>query len=60
MGRAARQDDRHVPRTRESRAAAASRPCAPRCPPIRGVIVLTLKLFGETLKAPRTLAVWHG
>ncbi|TQE29439.1 hypothetical protein Sipo8835_24425 [Streptomyces ipomoeae] len=30
------------------------------CPPIRGVIVLTVKLFGETLKAPRTLAVWHG
>ncbi len=23
-------------------------------PPIRGVIVLTVKLFGETLKAPRT------
>ncbi|AWK10955.1 hypothetical protein DDQ41_20870 [Streptomyces spongiicola] len=37
-------------------------PCAPRPParapsPIRGVIVLTVKLFGETLEAPRTLAV---
>ena len=29
-------------------------------PPIRGVIVLTVKLFGETLKAPRTFAVWRG
>ncbi|MBD0711296.1 hypothetical protein BU197_23870 [Streptomyces sp. CBMA291] len=25
----------------------------------RGVIVLTVKLFGETLEAPRTLAVWQ-
>ncbi|GHI94696.1 hypothetical protein TPA0905_41670 [Streptomyces olivaceus] len=37
-----------------------SRPRAPGRPSIRGVIVLTVKLFGETLKAPRTLAVWHG
>ncbi|PSJ24061.1 hypothetical protein B7P34_35440 [Streptosporangium nondiastaticum] len=28
-------------------------------PRIRGVIVLTVKPFGETLEAPRTLAVWH-
>ncbi|MFF5717857.1 hypothetical protein [Streptomyces buecherae] len=26
---------------------------------IRGVIVLTVKLFGETLETPRTLTVWH-
>ncbi|MZD53839.1 hypothetical protein GTX07_08305 [Streptomyces sp. SID5606] len=45
---------------RRSRSAAASRPRAPGRPSIRGVIVLTVKLFGETLKAPRTLAVWHG
>lgn len=25
----------------------------------RGVIVLTVKLFGETLEAPRTFAVWQ-
>ncbi|TSB25137.1 hypothetical protein FNJ62_13285 [Streptomyces benahoarensis] len=31
-----------------------------RCPAIRGVIVLTVKTFGETLESPRTLAVWHG
>ncbi|RSN57664.1 hypothetical protein DMH12_12720 [Streptomyces sp. WAC 04229] len=45
---------------RRSRSVAASRPHAPGRPSIRGVIVLTVKLFGETLKAPRTLAVWHG
>ncbi|TXS22578.1 hypothetical protein EAO71_24010 [Streptomyces sp. ms191] len=28
-------------------------------PLIRGVIVLTVKLFGETLESPRTLAVWQ-
>ncbi|PWJ08987.1 hypothetical protein DKG34_05405 [Streptomyces sp. NWU49] len=48
------------PRTRRPRGTALARPCTPGCPPIRGVIVLTVKLFGETLKAPRTLAVWHG
>ncbi|PWI06848.1 hypothetical protein DIZ27_31005 [Streptomyces sp. NWU339] len=43
-----------------SGAATARQPCTLGHPPIRGVIVLTVKLFGETLKAPRTLAVWHG
>lgn len=32
----------------------------PRVRPLeRRVIVLTVKLFGETLEAPRTLAVWQ-
>ncbi|AQS67333.1 hypothetical protein B1H29_10680 [Streptomyces pactum] len=48
------------PGARRSRRVAVSRPRATGRPPIRGVIVLTVKLFGETLKAPRTLAVWHG
>ncbi|RXS64553.1 hypothetical protein FS847_26500 [Streptomyces sp. ISID311] len=39
--------------------AAPSRPRTLRCPRIRGVIVLTVKPFGETLESPRTLAVWH-
>ncbi|MER5357095.1 hypothetical protein [Streptomyces sp. NPDC002785] len=34
-------------------------PRAPGPPPLQGVIVLTVKLFGETLKSPRTLAVWQ-
>jgi len=38
---------------RGSRSAAVSGRAGPGCPPIRGVIVLTVKLFGETLKAPR-------
>ncbi|MPY40982.1 hypothetical protein FNH04_14030 [Streptomyces phyllanthi] len=45
---------------RRSRSAARSGRAPPGCPPLRAVIVLTVKLFGETLKAPRTLAVWHG
>jgi hypothetical protein len=39
--------------------ARCSRPCAPGLPPYAGVIVLTVKLFGESLEAPRTLAVWQ-
>ncbi|MFE9861275.1 hypothetical protein ACFYPZ_00675 [Streptomyces sp. NPDC005506] len=35
------------------------KPRAQGTPPLRGVIVLTVKLFGETLKTPRTLAVWQ-
>lgn len=34
-------------------------PASPGPPTARGVIVLTVKLFGETLEAPRTLAVWQ-
>ena len=33
---------------------------APGTPALRGVIVLTVKLFGETLKTPRTSTVWQG
>ncbi|MBL3665603.1 hypothetical protein JL475_06225 [Streptomyces sp. M2CJ-2] len=50
----------HAPRVGTSGAVTARRPYTLGHPPIRGVIVLTVKLFGETLKAPRTLAVWHG
>jgi acylphosphatase len=53
--------DRHVlraPQESQRRRCPAAR--ARVRPPIQGVIVLTVKLFGETLKAPRTLAVWHG
>ncbi|MFH8475369.1 hypothetical protein [Streptomyces sp. NPDC018000] len=35
------------------------KPRAPGSPSLPGVIVLTVKLFGETLKSPRTLAVWQ-
>lgn len=38
-------------RARRSRSATVVRSRAPVRPPIRGVIVLTVKLFGETLKA---------
>ncbi|RRR81608.1 hypothetical protein EHS43_18745 [Streptomyces sp. RP5T] len=41
------------PGARGSRCAAVLRPRRRGLPPIRGVIVLTVKLFGETLKAPR-------
>ncbi|RDG39907.1 hypothetical protein DVH02_01405 [Streptomyces corynorhini] len=35
------------------------RPRAPGRPWVRAVIVLTVKLFGETLESPRTSAVWQ-
>jgi hypothetical protein len=41
------------PGSRGSHSAAVRRPRRRGLPPIRGVIVLTVKLFGETLKAPR-------
>lgn len=41
----------------ESRAARSSSRAPPGHPGTQGVIVLTVKLFGETLKTPRTLAV---
>ncbi|PZT68463.1 hypothetical protein DN402_10665 [Streptomyces sp. SW4] len=60
MAGSARKDDRHAPKGPQESQRRRVRPRAPGRPSIRGVIVLTVKLFGETLKAPRTLAVWHG
>ncbi|MYT08655.1 hypothetical protein GT021_30465 [Streptomyces sp. SID5470] len=53
MAGSAAKNDRHAPGSRGSRCAAVLRPHRHGLPPIRGVIVLTVKLFGETLKAPR-------
>jgi hypothetical protein len=54
-----RQDDPNAPRAPKETPREVVSAERPGTPPIRGVIVLTVKLFGETLKAPRTLAVWH-
>ncbi|QEV41219.1 hypothetical protein CP978_24055 [Streptomyces nodosus] len=59
-GRLPGRDDLHRPQGPAGVAEPpVPRPPHPGSPPTRGVIVLTVKLFGETLKAPRTLAVWH-
>ncbi|GGU98675.1 hypothetical protein GCM10010245_00850 [Streptomyces spectabilis] len=60
MAGSAGKDDLHTPRApKEKRRSGFDRRAPPGCPSIRGVIVLTVKLFGETLEAPRILAVWH-
>ncbi|QGV78280.1 hypothetical protein EIZ62_08495 [Streptomyces ficellus] len=54
------EDRPHAPGHRsERRRRTGSRPRPPGWPTMPGVIVLTVKLFGETLEAPRTLAVWQ-
>ncbi|GAA4898871.1 hypothetical protein GCM10023237_17160 [Streptomyces coeruleoprunus] len=56
----ARKDDLQAPQgTAREAPPHLPRPRTPGSPLIRGVIVLTVKLFGETLEAPRTLAVWQ-
>ncbi|MVO89944.1 hypothetical protein GPA10_35635 [Streptomyces sp. p1417] len=60
MAGSASKDDLAAPRVPKPRQRRRfHRRAPPGRPSIRGVIVLTVKLFGETLEAPRTLAVWH-